>query len=246
MSRMARYLFVSLRTGDIGPDVAQAELADVLSASGLSPDEVEMRVISEVSTPIGPVDGFAGVIVGGSSLNVTAPEYDPWQRHVHAELAGLVRCGLPVFFVCFGISWLVDELGGTVGHSAPEVSGPTEVTLTAAASKDPLFHGFPQSFRALTGHTENPEIVPESATVLATGPTGAAQVVRYEDRVWGTQFHAEMDAAAMKTRMDFFYDYGYFPLTEYDTIVAALPSVDVRWANELLKRFVDFCRRRQG
>ncbi|WP_165165180.1 glutamine amidotransferase-related protein [Corynebacterium qintianiae] len=238
---MARILLVSLRTGDIGPEVARAELDDVLSASRLSEPDIQMRVLDNTSVKIGPLDGYDGVIVGGSSLNVTAPEYSEWQRHIHAELATLLSCGLPVFFVCFGISWLVAELGGTVGHSAPEASGPSVVTLTAAGKKDPLLEGFPSSFNALTGHTENPEFLPDSLEVLATGPTSPVQMVRYGDRVWATQFHAEMDAAAMKTRMDFFYDYGYFPLTEYDTIIASLPSVEVRWANELLRRFVRFC-----
>lgn len=243
MAAMARILFVSLRTGEIGPLVARAELNDVLAASGMDEREVEMRVISDTSTPIGPLDGFDGVIVGGSSLNVTSPEYDAWQCHVHAELSGLVRADLPVFFVCFGLSWLVAELGGTVGHSSPEVSGPSVVTLARAAESDPLLAGFPADFTALTGHTENPEILPDSLELLATGPTCPVQMVRYGEHVWATQFHAEMDAAAMRTRMDFFYDYGYFPLTEYDTIVAALPSVDVRWSNELLNRFVAYCLR---
>ena len=187
------------------------------------------------------VGSFAGVIVGGSSLNVTNPHYSDWQQHVNAELRGLLDANVPVFFVCFGMSWLVDALGGTVGHSSPEASGPTVVELTEEGRRDALLAGFPATFNALTGHTENPELLPTDLTVLATGPTTPVQVARWGEKVWACQFHAEMDAAAMKTRMDFFYDYGYFPLTEYDTIVAALPAVDVTWSNELLRRFVRHC-----
>lgn len=50
------------------------------------------------------------------------------------------------------------------------------------------------------------------------------QMVRYGDHVWATQFHAEMDAQAMQTRMDFFADYGYFSPEDYDAIVKGLPS----------------------
>lgn len=138
--------------------------------------------------------------------------------------------------------WLVDALGGAVGHSSPEASGPTVVELTDAAHDDPLLADFPARFDALTGHTENPEVVPADLTVLATGPTTTVQVARWGEKVWACQFHAEMDAPAMKTRMDFFYDYGYFPLTDYDTIIASLPSVDVTWSNELLRRYVQHCR----
>ncbi len=243
---MAHFLLLSLRSGETGPDVAAAELRDVTTATGLRAGEVEMRVLSYAGARIGDVSSYAGVIVGGSSLNVTTGSYGPWQNHVHAELRGLLRAGVPVFFICFGMSWLVDALGGSVGHSAPEVSGPTLVEVTAEGRRDALLEGFPDSFWALTGHTENPELLPGDLVVLASGPSCPVQVARWGDHVWAAQFHAEMDAAAMKVRMDFFYDYGYFPLTEYDTIVAMLPGVDVRWANELLRRFVAFCLRRRA
>ena len=66
-------------------------------------------------------------------------------------------------------------------------------------------------------------------------------MVRYGDRVWATQFHAEMDADAMRTRMDFFHDYGYFPAEEYARIVADLPNHDVSRANGLLRTFARLC-----
>ncbi|WP_291313600.1 glutamine amidotransferase [Corynebacterium sp. UBA2622] len=243
---MAEFLLVSLRNGPLGPEVAAAEHRDVLRATGLAATDVELRVLADTGVSIGGVDKFAGVIVGGSSLSITSPEYSPWQKHVHAQLRGLLDSRVPVFFICFGMSWLVDALGGSIGHSAPEASGPTLVELTDAGRRDPLMRGFPDSFRALTGHTENPAALPADLEVLATGPTCPVQVARWGGRVWATQFHAEMDADAMRVRMDFYYDYGYFPLAEYDTIVAMLPSVDVRWSNELLRRFVAFCREPGG
>ncbi|WKD57644.1 glutamine amidotransferase [Corynebacterium capitovis DSM 44611] len=239
---MPSFLLISLRNGEIGPAVAAAELHDVLESTGLGAADVEMRVIASVNDTVGPLDGFAGVIVGGSSLNITSPSYSPWQLHIHAQLSQVLSSGVPTFFVCFGISWLVDNLGGTVSHSAPEVSGPTVVNLTPAGREDPLLDGFPTTFQAFTGHTENPEVLPSPLEILATGPTCPTQIVRYGSNVWATQFHAEMDATAMKRRMDFYYDYGYFPLTEYDTIVSALPQIDVHWANTLLRRFTEFCR----
>lgn len=239
---MASFLLVCLRNGEIGPSVARAEFDDVLRSTGLSRDDIDVRVLDTTSATIGDVDSYRGIIVGGSSLTVTTPQYDAWQEHINAELRGLLTTDTPVFFICFGMSWLVDALGGSVGHSAPEASGPTVVELTDAGRSDPLLAGFPSQFAALTGHTENPEVLPPDVSVLATGPTTPVQLARWGEHVWACQFHAEMDAPAMKTRMDFFYDYGYFPLTDYDTIIAALPSVDVTWSNELLRRYVQYCR----
>mgnify|MGYP002714248577 CR=1 FL=1 len=238
---MSRLLFLSLRDGAIGPEVSRAEYNDVLNATGLAPDQVERRLIPDEHTPLGNLEGFDGIIVGGSSLNITNEEWSAWQHHVDEVLSEVVAGPRPVFFVCFGLSWLTHHLGGTVVHTHPEAAGPTVVKLLPEAENDPLVAGLPEEFTALTGHTENAEPLPAKLELLASGSTCPVQIVRYGDHVWATQFHAEMDHAAMKARMDFFYDYGYFPAAEYDTIVASLPSVDTTYANELLRRFIAYC-----
>lgn len=234
---MSKLLFLSLRNGEIGPDVAHAEYHDALRATGLSEVDMELRVIDSPDSELGPLDPVSGIIVGGCSLNVTNPERDAWRKRIDDILSAAVDSGKPVFFVCFGISWLVDHLGGEVGRTHPEPSGPTTVNVVA---EDELA-GPNGTFTALTGHTENPVRVPDSLTVVATGPDGMVQMVRYTDRVWATQFHAEMDADAMRTRMDFFHDYGYFPAEEYARIVADLPNHDVSRANGLLRTFARLC-----
>lgn len=234
---MSKLLFLSLRNGEIGPDVAHAEYHDALHATGLSEVDMELRVIDSPDSELSPLDPVSGIIVGGCSLNVTNPERDAWHKRIDAILSAAVDSGKPVFFVCFGISWLVDHLGGEVGRTHPEPSGPTTVNVVA---EDELA-GPNGTFTALTGHTENPVRVPDSLTVVATGPDGLVQMVRYGDRVWATQFHAEMDADAMRTRMDFFHDYGYFPAEEYARIVADLPNHDVSRANGLLRTFARLC-----
>lgn len=234
---MSKLLFLSLRNGEIGPDVAQAEYHDALRATGLSEVDMELRAIDSPDSELGPLDPVSGIIVGGCSLNVTNPERDAWHKRIDDILSATVESGKPVFFVCFGISWLVDHLGGEVGRTHPEPSGPTTVNVVA----EDALAGPSGTFTALTGHTENPVRVPDSLTVVATGPDGMVQMVRYTDRVWATQFHAEMDADAMRTRMDFFHDYGYFPAEEYARIVADLPNHDVSRANGLLRTFARLC-----
>lgn len=234
---MSKLLFLSLRNGEIGPDVAHAEYHDALRATGLSEVEMELRVIDSPDSELGPLDPVSGIIVGGCSLNVTNPERDAWHKRIDDILSATVESGKPVFFVCFGISWLVDHLGGEIGRTHPEPSGPTTVDVVA----DDVLAGPSGTFTALTGHTENPVRVPGSVTVVATAPDGMVQMVRYTDRVWATQFHAEMDADAMRTRMDFFHDYGYFPAEEYARIVADLPNHDVSRANGLLRTFARLC-----
>jgi len=78
-------------------------------------------------------------------------------------------------------------------------------------------------------------------TVLASGPTCPVQLFRWGGNKWASQFHCEMDAAAMEARMRFFIDYGYFSRADFASIVASLGSVDVRWAHRVLQNFISYC-----
>lgn len=238
---MPKVLLVSLRAGDISDQIAMAEHRDFLQATGLDPEDLPQIVIDSPDVSAGDLSGYDGILVGGSSLNITNEHWDEWQLHAHAEMQRIVDSGLPVFLVCYGASWLARTSGGEVSHSHPEQSGPTIVELTDAGRRDVLTAGFPDRFTSLTGHTENSESVGPAVTVLATGPTCPIQFVRTGEQVWATQFHSDMDAVAMRARMDYYYDYGYFSPDDYDAIVAELPNIDTTWSNRLLRNFVAYC-----
>lgn len=235
---MVSVLLVSPRQGAA---VAAAEYRDVLQAAGLKHGELTQRMLDSEDSRIGDLSEFDGVIVGGSSLNITDFSYGDWQRRVHEELTWLAKAPIPTLLVCYGASFLTFATGGRVGRSHPEPSGPTVVELTEAGRRDPLTANLPERFVSLTGHTENIEEVGRNMTVLATGPSCPVQMVRTNEWTWACQFHADMDAAAMKDRMDFYFDYGYFSPADYDSIIARLPSVDTTWSNQVLRNFVGYC-----
>ena len=234
------FLFVSLRpAGELYHQVAVTEFADFVRATGVV--DCEHRIIAGISDEVGDVSGFAGVIVGGSSLNVTNDAYDAYQVHVHRQLRLLVDAATPVFFICFGAGWLADATGGRVDRSHAETSGASVVELLPAALSDPVCGGLPDRFVGLTGHTESIAEVGPGVTVLASGPTCPVQLFRWGGNKWASQFHCEMDAAAMEARMRFFIDYGYFSRADFASIVASLGSVDVRWAHRVLQNFISYC-----
>ncbi|MGP6173157.1 glutamine amidotransferase [Corynebacterium sp. A21] len=235
---MVSVLLVSPRQGAA---VAAAEYRDVLKASGLRPEELTQRMLDSEVSRIGDLSSFDGVIVGGSSLNVTDFDYGDWQRRVHEELTWLAKAPIPTLLVCYGASFLTYATGGKVGRSHSEPSGPTVVELTEAGRHDPLTANLPERFTSLTGHTENIEEIGRGMTVLATGPSCPVQMVRTNEWTWACQFHADMDAAAMKDRMDFYFNYGYFSPADYDHIIAGLPSVDTTWSHQVLRNFVGYC-----
>lgn len=232
---MVSVLLVSLRQSAA---VAAAEYADVARATGLAPEELTQRMLDSAAAGVGSLVGFDAVIVGGSSLNVTTRRHEAWQRRIHAELSGLAAQDIPSIFICYGHTFLAADGGGRVGRSHPETSGPTVVELTAAGLEDPLAGTLPRRFTSLTGHTENVGTVGAGAVVLATGPSCPVQLVRVNRSTWSCQFHPEMDAAAMKSRMDFYSGHGYFSPADYESIVAGLPAVDTSWSHQLLRNFV--------
>lgn len=243
---MADFLMLSLRTGEIGQRVALAEHFDVRTSTGLDESELDHVVLDSEEQHLPNLSSYRGVIVGGSSLNITDHEpigvYSDYQSHIHSQLGKLIEHGVPVFLLCFGSGWLTHHTGGSIDRAHPENSGPTQIELLDAAATDPLTATLPRSFTALTGHTESIRFVGSEITVLATGPTCPFQIIRYRDHVWGSQAHCEMNAAAMRTRMSFFMDYGYFPAEEFEAIVKDLPRYDTTHAHQLLRNFVDYCR----
>ncbi|AGF72507.1 glutamine amidotransferase [Corynebacterium halotolerans] len=240
---MASILLLSLRADSLAREVAAAEYRDFLQATGLRREELTLRMLDSTEATVGDVSGFDGVVVGGSAFNITDAHWSPLQRHIHSQLVRLTASDIPVFFVCYGNSWLAHATGGRIGDTHPENSGPTLVELTDAGREDVLTRDLPIRFTSLTGHKENIVEVSQQATVLATGPTCPVQMIRVGADTWASQFHVEMDAVAMKARMDFYYDYGYFSPGDYETIVAGLPSVDTTFSHRLLQNFVSHSTR---
>lgn len=231
---MSRLLLLSVRS----PEVARIEQRDFVRACGLRADELEHRILFEPQDTIGSLDGIDAVLVGGSPYNVLSPNRGPAQTQAHQQLATLVDAPVPTLFVCFGTALVTSLRGGRVGNTHGETTGQTQIELTAAGRRDRLTGALPDSFTALTGHTESVEQVAPDAVVLATGPSCPVQIIRASPTTWACQFHPELDGPSMRTRMDFYRDHGYYSDADRDDIVASLTGVDTRHARQLLRHFI--------
>lgn len=231
---MARLLLLSVRS----PEVARIEYQDFLRACDLAPHQLEHRILSEPDDVIGPLDGIEAILVGGSPYNVLTPDRGPAQTQAHRQLARLIDTPIPTLFICFGTALVTTLRGGRVGNTHGETTGQTQVELTSAGRADRLTGGLPDSFTALTGHTESVEQVDPTSVVLATGPTCPVQIIRANDTTWACQFHPELDGPSMQTRMEFYRDHGYYSEADRESIVAALAGVDTSQARQLLRRFI--------
>jgi GMP synthase (glutamine-hydrolysing) len=66
-------------------------------------------------------------------------------------------------------------------------------------------------FEAFTGHKEAISQLPAHAVLLASSAACPVQAFRVGANVYATQFHPELDADGLCTRIDVYKHAGYFP-----------------------------------
>jgi GMP synthase (glutamine-hydrolysing) len=149
------------------------------------------------------------------------------------------RVGKPTFASCWGFQAMARALGGRCVNDLPNAEvGTIELTLTEAGCNDPLFGELPPVFSAQAGHEDRVARLPPDAVLLASSPRVAEQAFRFEGRpIYCTQFHPELDCAAMLERLVAYPEYvARIARVSYDHFVQNLRETPE--TNSLLKRFV--------
>ena len=222
------FLMITIREND---DAARAEMESVRVFGGLKPSElVQVRAEKDGLGGLS-LDDYAGVIIGGSPFNASDDEKTPDQQRVEDELGDLIdraiACDIPLLGICYGVGLVTSRLGGVVDRRYGEKAGTATVELTAHGLEDPVFAGVPPSFLAYTGHKEACSLLPDGAVLLATGRACPVQAFRVGRHVYVTQFHVELDAAALEQRMRIYAHHGYFRPEELEMLVAENHSAGV-------------------
>ena len=109
-------------------------------------------------------------------------------------IADAVRADLPVLGICLGAQLLAVALGGAVmAAAAPEI-GMSTVRLTDAGAADPVLGPLGSPLSVLQWHHETFSL-PPGGVGLASSDACTNQAFRWADRVYGLQFHVEIDPA---------------------------------------------------
>lgn len=140
--------------------------------------------------------GYAGLVVLGGAMGAYDDAQVPWLGQTKALLREAADRDLPTLGICLGHQLLAVANGGRVEVAGVHQGGVTPVSATAAAAQDPLFAGL--SGDALAVHWNQDVVLepPPGAVVLATSAAGV-QGFRLGERVWGVQFHPEVDLATV-------------------------------------------------
>ena len=238
---MEPFLLLSIRADDAAAD---NEYESFRTLAGLT--EAELRRVRLDRRALGDIDlrDWSGIWVGGGPFNYTDPDEkkSPVQRRVEADLSRLldavVGADFPLLGACYGVGALGRHQGGVVDRRYPEDVGTVRVRLTAAGRSDPLLAELPEEFDAFTGHKEAVSDLPGGAVLLASSADCPVQAFRVGANVYATQFHPELDAAGLCTRIDVYKHAGYFPPSEADELKALAWRSDVSHPPAILRAFV--------
>lgn len=177
---------------------------------------------------------FDAVIITGSPRSVTEPE--PWMAATADVALAAAKQGTPVLGVCFGHQLLAWRLGGRVERNPKgRELGTVTVTLTDVGRQSPLFAGFPEGFEVQATHEDVVTALPPGAERLAGNDTASVQAFSLGARIFGVQFHPEMDATSIQACLD-------APTTSAAQRTGAVAR-ETPWGRRLLANFLSVLER---
>ncbi len=237
---MKPFLLLSTRSVDRAAD---GEYDAMLRFTGL--DEGDLRRVRLDQGPAGSIDldDWSGIMLGGGPFNASDEVKADVQIRAEAEIRTLLDAVVPADFpflgCCYGIGTLGQHQGAVVDRTFGEPVGAMDITLTEAGRADPLMAGLPESFAAFLGHKEAIGKLPAHAVNLASSATCPVQAFRVGRNVYATQFHPELDAPGIQTRIDVYRNHGYFEPDAADALKAAAGQAAVEHPMRILRTFVE-------
>lgn len=234
---MLPFLMLATRDHD---EAALAEYESVRRHAGLAPEQLQHLRVESAPLPPVDLDQYSGVIMGGSSFNISDTDKSDVQQRVEADLADLVGrivdADVPFLGLCYGVGTVTTHLGGVVDRDFGEPVGAIDITLTRDGLADPILAGVSEHFQAFVGHKEACKDLPSSVTVLAVGAACPVQMYRVGHNAYVTQFHPELDADDLAARMRIYQHAGYFAPEELDDLVAMARTCGVVGEQHLVLR----------
>lgn len=154
--------------------------------------------------PIGGLEGYDGVAITGSALNVYdgGPAIAP-----QIELArAVLRAKTPLFGSCWGLQVVTVAAGGTVraNPKGREIGIGRRIALTQAGREHAMYAGKASVFDAVTVHLDEVETLAPGTTVLAANAQSdvqAAEIRQDGATAWCVQYHPEFTLADMAAIM---------------------------------------------
>jgi GMP synthase-like glutamine amidotransferase len=146
--------------------------------------------------PMPELREVAAIVAMGGPMSVN--DDLPWLRTEKRFVGDAVSAGLPYFGTCLGAQVLAAAHGARVYRGPRPEYGMHTVTLTPAASREPLFAGLPADIEVFQWHGETFDLPTGAVRLAGTGdyPNQAFMIGR---AAYGLQFHLEVTPGLLAT-----------------------------------------------
>lgn len=143
------------------------------------------------------LDGYHGLVVLGGPMNVDQVADHPHLTTEVELIQQAIERDMPVLGICLGAQLTARALGASVRANPEKEIGWVDVELTEAGRGDDVLGVFQERERIFQWHGDTFEI-PAGAVHLAKSAACANQAFRFGSRVYGLQFHLEVDHALIE------------------------------------------------
>ncbi len=138
------------------------------------------------------LDDYNGLVVLGGPMSV----YDVYKHpHIKTELRlieSALKKNIPVLGICLGSQLIAQVLGAEVKRNQTSEFGWYDLKLTDEGKSESLFAGWENSEKIFQAHQDT-FTLPAGTKKLASSPACENQAFSYGDKVFGFQFHLEVD-----------------------------------------------------
>ncbi|MEC8624435.1 MAG: type 1 glutamine amidotransferase [Bdellovibrionota bacterium] len=147
------------------------------------------------------LESYDGLIVLGGPMSVNQLDEYPHLKEEIYWIKKAIEQDLFVLGICLGAQLISKALGGEITKSPSPEIGWFDIKLNNEGKEDPLFEFFDENQKIFQWHGDAFSI-PEGAVNLASSTNCPHQAFRYGQKVYGFQFHLEVNQDLIERWLD--------------------------------------------
>jgi GMP synthase (glutamine-hydrolysing) len=136
--------------------------------------------------------GYDGMILLGGPMSVDQIQEHPHLLHELHMIEEALKRDIPILGICLGSQLIAKALGARVEKNPKKEIGWSAVHLTKTGREDPVLANFRDEEKIFQWHQDTFDI-PKGTVHLARSELCSSQAFRYGNKVYGFQFHLEVD-----------------------------------------------------